>query len=112
MASQALHDVLCGVLGSDHVYFNPPNGMQLTYPCFIYNYVNNADDYADNIRFRSYKRYSVTAIDEDPDSKLSEKLLQLPYCTIDRAFDTEGLSHFVHTLYYNGPRIKEEKDNG
>lgn len=117
MAKQALHDILCGVLGApfpdgeSHVYFSPPDGMQLSYPCIIYSYSNDLDDFADNIHYRSFKRYSVTIIDEDPDSKIPERLIQLPYCSSDRNFNTEGLSHFVYTLFYSGPRIKEENKN-
>lgn len=117
MAMKPLHDILCEVIGApfpdgeSHVYFSPPDGMQLRYPCMIYNYSNDLDDFADNIHYRSSRRYSVTIIDEDPDSKIPKRLVQLPYCSSDRNFDTEGLSHFVYTLFYSGPRIKEENNN-
>lgn len=118
MARMPLHDILCEVIGGpfpdnkSHVYFNPPNGKQLRYPCITYSYTNNLDDFADNIHYRSSKRYTVTIIDEDPDSKIPERLIKLPYCISDRNFDTEGLSHFVYTLFYSGPRIKEENNYG
>lgn len=119
MAKMALHDILCDVLGApfpdgeDHCYFQPPTSIQMKYPCIVYKYVNDADIFADNIRFKKNKRYAVTIIDEDPDSKIPDRLKDLlPYCSSDRNFDSEGLSHFVFTLYHNGPRIKEEKNNG
>ena len=118
MAQQALHDILCGVLGApfpdgeDHCYFVSPADMEMKYPCIVYNYVNDLDNYADNIHYRKSKRYTVTIIDEDPDSEIPDRLKELPYVSSDRNFETEGLSHFVFTLYYNGPRIKEEENNG
>lgn len=118
MARAALHDMLCGVIGApfpdgkDHVYFEPPDGKDLDYPCIIYHYSDNQDTFADNIHYLSTKRYTVTVIDEDPDSKIPEKLLEIPYCTSDRNFASDGLSHFVYTLLYSGPRIKEEENNG
>ena len=121
MARLALHDILCNVLGgpfSDkddpwHCYFSPPDGKQMKYPCIVYKYTNDFDEFADNIPYKSSKRYIVTVIDEDPDSKIPGKLKEtLPYCTSDRNFETEGLSHFVYTLFYDGPRIKEEENNG
>lgn len=104
------YDILQGPFedGDFHCYFNPPSNTKMSYPCIVYNYTNDDDDFADNIHYRCSKRYTVTIIDDDPDSKISERLKELPYCTSDRNFASDGLSHFVYTLYYNGPRIKEE----
>lgn len=119
MVKQALHDILCGVLGApfpdgeDHCYFEPPADIAMKYPCIRYNYTNDNDDFADNIHYRNSKRYTVTVIDEDPDSKIPDKLKNaLPYCVLDRVFTVDGLKHFPHTLYFSGPRIKEENENG
>lgn len=119
MAKSALNDIFCEILGSpfldgeDHCYFEPPTDKQLRYPCIIYNYTNDDDNFADNIHYMSFKRYTVTIIDEDPDSKIPDRFKEtFTYYTSDRNFATEGLSHFVFTLFYNGPRIKEESNNG
>lgn len=118
MGKPALHDILCGVLGApfpdgeDHCYFGPPSDNQMLYPCIRYNYTNDLDEFADNIHYKSSRRYTVTVIDEDPDSEIPNRLKEIPYCTSDRNFAVDGLNHFVHTLYYDGPRIKkEENDN-
>lgn len=110
MAKAALHDLLCGVFeGEKNCYFEPPADMEIQYPCIVYNYTNDVDDFADNICYKSSKRYTVTIIDEDPDSKIPSKLKEmLPYCRSDRNFASDGLSHFVYTLFYDGPRIKED----
>lgn len=118
MAKRALHDILCEVLGSpfedgeDHCYFEPPASVQMKYPCIRYSYSNDQDQFADNIHYRHSKRYIVTIMDFDPDSKIPDRLRELPYCSSDRNYAVDGLSHFVFTLFYNGPRIKEEEDNG
>lgn len=117
MEQAALHDILCDVLGSpfpdgeDHCYFQPPANLEMEYPCIRYNYTNDDDDFADNIHYRHFKGYTITVIDEDPDSKIPNRLKELPYCTFDRYFAFDGLNCFVYTLYYSGPRIKEEKNN-
>lgn len=117
MEKKPLHDILCDVLGSpfpdggSHCYFEAPSDDEMKYPCIKYNYADNLDDYADNSRYISFKRYVVTLIDEDPDSKIQERLISLPYCKLDRIFAKNGLSHFVYILYYNGPRIKEVNNN-
>lgn len=116
----ALHDILCKVLnapfpdGKDHCYFEPPANKQIHYPCIVYKYENDEDDFADNVRYRSFRRYTITIIDEDPDSEIPIKLKNtFPYCISDRNFAVDGLRHFVYTLFYSGPRInKEENNNG
>lgn len=116
MRKLPLHDLLCSLLPGpfpekedDHCYFQPPSNTQMYYPCFVYNYTNDLDDFADNIHYRHYKRYTITYITKDPDCNISEKMMEIPYCTSDRNFAMDGLNHFVYTLYYNGPRIKEEE---
>ena len=43
-----LHELLCGLLGSRHVYFQPPESVKMRYPAIVYNldYIENkhADD--------------------------------------------------------------------
>lgn len=117
MEKQALHDILLKIIGGpfpdgeSHCYFEPPANKQIAYPCIVYHHTNDQDEYADNIHYTKSKRYTVTVIDEDPDSKIPDKLKELPYCSSDRNFSSDGLSHFVYTLYYNGSRIKEEYNN-
>lgn len=116
MVRQALHDILCGVLeapfpdGKDHCYFEPPAGLAMDYPCIRYAHTNNRDQAADNIKYIKTKRYMITIIDKDPDSEIPNRLEELPYCSMDRKYDADGLSHWVYVLYYDGPRIinKEE----
>lgn len=102
-----LHDILCEVLGSRYCYFDPPATIHMKYPCIVYSYSNDFDQFADNRRYLKNKRYVITIIDEDPDSMIPERLKELPYCDSDRNYAMDGLNHFVFTMYYNGPRIKE-----
>lgn len=117
MEREALHDILCRVLGApfpdgeDHCYFQPPADVVMKYPCFVYNYTNDLDVFADNLHYQHSKRYTVTYITYDPDSDIYNRMSKIPYCTSDRNFAVKGLNHFVFTLYYSGPRLKEEKEN-
>lgn len=108
-----LHDLLCEILGSDHCYFSPPASIQMEYPCIVYHREANDDRYADNQKYLSNHRYTVTVIDEDPDSEIVDRLCDLPYCRMDRGpFVTDNLYHYPCTLFYRGPRIKEEMNHG
>lgn len=117
MAIRPLDDILREVIGmpypdgKNHCYFEPPSNIKMNYPCIIYHISKALDDFADGLRYRSYNGYTVTVIDVNPDSKIPKKLREtLKYCQSDRSYTVDGLHHFVHDVYYNGPRIKEEKD--
>lgn len=82
-------------------YFSPPNGFNMNYPCIVYTWDNNSIDNADNTRYIGFRRYTVTVITDDPDSDLSDKLLEcFRYCSLNRHFTSDNLNHFVHTLYF------------
>lgn len=110
MGKQPLHDLLCEKLGSKNCYFEPPANIHMTYPCVVYHHSNDLDNFADNTHYISTKRYTVTVIDEDPDSKIPNRMKEILYCSSDRNFTADGLHHFVHTLFYSGPRLKEEEN--
>lgn len=95
-----LHEVLCDLLGSRNCYFSPPASIYLDYPCIIYRKISIDTDNADNLKYKTMKRYSVTVIDEDPDSEIPDRVLQLPYCSSDRDYQTDGLNHSVFTLFW------------
>lgn len=94
-----LHEKLCGILGSRNVYFSAPSVMK--YPCIKYDMQPFIVDYADNIKYRNKQCWSLTVIDTDPDSEILNRLEDaFQYLSFDRFYATDGLNHFVYTLYY------------
>ena len=94
-----LDNAFRGILGSNEVYFEPPENKKLNYPCIIYNRTSGQTDFADNKPYTFSFRYTVTVIDRDPDSRIPEKLASLECCTFDRGFTSENLYHYVFTIY-------------
>jgi hypothetical protein len=95
-----LHEELCNILGSRNVYFRPPS-KGLKYPCIIYDIDGEKYFPADNKSYIGRKRWSVTIVDEDPDSEIGDRMKEaLPYCTFDRPYTSDDLNHFVYTIYY------------
>lgn len=83
------------------VKFQPPPSYQLKYPCIVYNLSSGTTIFAGNMPYTFTRRYSVTLMDRDPDSIFVEKLaMAFPMITMDRCFSTEGIHHYVYTLYY------------
>lgn len=95
-----LQKILSSIEGVKKCYYRPPASLHLKYPCIIYSRDNILQEFADNTTYRGSDRYTVTVIDEDPDSEIPRRVLELPYCSSDREFRTDGLNHFVFTLFY------------
>lgn len=99
---QKLHAVLLALLPEGHknVYFQPPNGLMMKYPCITYERSTMQTQYADNSSYSLHKRYEVTVIDKDPDSVIPDKVAMLPLCSHDRFFAVDNLNHDVFTLFF------------
>lgn len=95
-----LHEILCDILGSRHVYFQPPSSVKMVYPAIVYSRNSIGNDFANDLVYKQSLGYTVTVIDEDPDSNVVEKISRLPMCRFDRHFTSDNLNHDVFTIYY------------
>lgn len=89
------------ILGSKNVYFQPPEGVKMNYPCFVYQLAGADIVDADDSVYRYQSRYTLTLITRKPDVMNPAIIVSsLPYCRFDRPFVSDGLHHFVFTLYF------------
>ena len=96
-----LQETLETILGSENVYFQPPESYKIKYPCIIYERANIKTIKADNIGYIKKPRYTVKYIHYDPDElNVIEALLDLPYCEHDQQYCSENLYHDVFSLYF------------
>lgn len=96
-----LQSALEAFLGSRQVYYQPPESARIYYPAILYELSAHHDTPADNIPYKTLKRYTVTIVDKDPDSLLPDGLKEtFSYCHFDRAFKSGNMNHFVFDLYY------------
>lgn len=95
-----LHELLCEVLGSTNVYFQPPESIKMKYPAIVYSREPIKNTFADDLVYVQSYTYSVTVIDRDPDSKIVGKLSMLPRCRQTRHYISDNLNHDVFTLQY------------
>ena len=96
-----LQSKLEDILGSTHVYFEPPENVKMQYPCIVYE--RDAGDivFANNNPYRFEVRYNITAISRKADNPILGKLaLALPKIRYDRHFVSNGLHHDVFAVYY------------
>lgn len=100
MASRlTLHEKLCKIMGNRNVYFQPPTTIKLNYPCIIYHREGPNDRNADNDIYLRKTRYRLTVVDSNPDSPISETISKLRYAQWNNNYSTDGLNHFVYTIY-------------
>ena len=95
-----LQALLEELLGSRNVYFQPPESIRMKYPAIVYSLNNIENFHASNIIHKQNVAYTITYIDEDPDSENVEKISKLPYCDFDRFYTSDNLNHYIFTLYY------------
>lgn len=95
-----LHELLCEILGSRNVYFQPPASVKMKYPAIRYSRYDIQNISADNIPYKQDRAYQLIVIDPDPDSVIIDKIAQLPMCTFDRHYASDNLNHDVFTIYY------------
>lgn len=101
MASRlSLHKLLTDILGSQFVYYQPPESIKMSYPAIRYSLSDVDVKHANDSIYKSMNRYELILIDANPESAFFEKLLKLPYCSFDRPYSANNLNHFVFTLYY------------
>lgn len=94
-----LHNMLEKALGSNKVYYQPPENVKLEYPCIVYHVSNGNTNFASNLPYKFNIFYQVLFISRDPDDEIREKIAMLPTCRYDRAYKANDLNYDVFRLY-------------
>lgn len=101
MASRLeLHSKLKSILGSNNVYFQPPESIKMHYPAIVYSLATIKKLPADDLSYLKYRAYTIILIDQNPDSAFVDKILDLPMCNFDRAYAGDNLNHWAFTIFY------------
>lgn len=101
MASREdLQTMLEGLPGNPHVYFDPPQSVRMKYPAIVFSRNGPNNLHANNMVYGQFNSYSLTVIDEYPDSELVKILSKFTYCRWNRYFKSDNLNHDEFTLYY------------
>lgn len=95
---QDLHSLFKAMV--ENVYFQPPNGLKMKFPCIAYERDDEETSFADNTPYLRTTRYQVTVIDDDPDGVLREMIATLPLSQFERAFQSDDLNHDVYNVFF------------
>lgn len=93
-----LQDKLKEILGNENVYFKAPSTMH--YPCIRLSLADKDDRKADNIRYITHDRYTITFITSDITSDVPNQILeQIPMSSFDTQYIKDNLVHTVLTIF-------------
>lgn len=95
-----LHKILCEVLGSKNVYFQPPESVKMKYPAIVYSLSRIENRNANNSVYKQNNAYDVILIDSDPENETVNRISRLPLCRFDRCYVSNNLNHYAFTLYF------------
>lgn len=95
-----LHNNLKNILGSNNVYFQPPESIKMSYPCIRYELTSIDTRFAGDTPYTNTKKYSVMVIDPNPDSLVPDRVARLPMCKASTFYAADNLNHYHFTLYY------------
>ncbi len=95
-----LHKILCGILGSGNVYYQPPESVKMNYPAIVYSKFDIDNTFADNGVYKQLTLYEVAVIDKNPDSEIVYKVSRLESCRYSRHFVHDNLNHDIFLIYY------------
>lgn len=97
---RTLQSKLEGLINSTNVYFQPPESVQLKYPCIVYKLSSDISLFAENNTYFNKNQYTLTIIDRSPESELIEKIRELSLLSFTTHFMANNLHHYVFSLYF------------
>lgn len=84
----------------DNVYYQPPSGYKIKYPCIIYDLEKPDITYADNAPYALYDRYLIKYITRDPDDDTRNQIIRLELCSAEIPYMADNLYHYPFRLYW------------
>lgn len=84
----------------DNVYYQPPTGHQITYPCIIYDLEKPDVTFADNAPYAIYDQYTIKYITRDPDDDTRNQIIMMKHCSADRFYMADNLYHYLFRVYW------------
>ncbi len=95
-----LQTLLESILGSENVYYQPPETIKINYPAIIYSRADIPNIYADNDVYAQNIKYRVTVVDKNPDSIFVTEVSRIPTCRFERHYTNDNLNHDSFIVYY------------
>lgn len=93
-----LDAILRSTLGSDHVYYDPPESFKLKFPCIVYNDTGRSVMRADNGVYIKFRRYMLNYITKNADDPMVDTIEELQYCRLRTPYTADNLFHHPYDI--------------
>lgn len=97
---EELQALLEELLGSENVYYQPPESIKMRYPCIVYEKSDETNRFADDAHYMRFRRYDITVMTKDPDSDLPDKIADLDTAVFERCFKSDNIYHNIYRIYF------------
>lgn len=95
-----LQIILENILGSDQVYFQPPETIKMSYPAIVFSFDGIDNKKANNKQYITHFVFHATFITKMVNSdQVLNALLSLEYCSLGKPYVSDGLYHYPFTIY-------------
>lgn len=89
------------ILGSENVYFQPPESVRMSYPAIRYKLSGKDLKHANNRIYLKTNEYEGVIITRDPDSDIPDAILEhFEMISFGRPYTADNLNHYPFTIYY------------
>lgn len=89
------------LIGSDNVYFQPPEDLKMSYPCIRYKLSDIRHTKSNNSLYTYTQGYEVVYITREPDSQLVDDILkEFEMISFQNVMVVNNLYHYRYRLYY------------
>lgn len=95
-----LQSKLESMLGSKHVYYQPPDQVKMEYPAIRYSKKSPDIRYAGNKKYLKFNCYEIIVISKKPDEPVIGMIEDLPMCEWNNHYVSDNLNHDVLTIFY------------
>ena len=93
-----LEEIQTAANETPHVYFEPPETVKMSYPCFVYHFTGYNNLGANDGKYLKSEEYAVRYITKKADPLIPKALVDLPHVSFDRHYVAENLHHFMFTF--------------
>lgn len=82
-----------------NLYFQPPTGNKMSFPCIVYQRMQIKQKKADNVKYKSNVIYKVIVIDRDPDSEIVKAVSELPNTSYMDFYTKDNFNYDVFKMF-------------
>lgn len=94
----SLHEKLCAALGSNHVYYQPPENLKMEFPCIVYSLQDMTHAMANNEKYIKNRTYKVIVITPQVDPEVVNLVENFDYCKFQQVYTADGMYHYVFRI--------------